>query len=151
MAHALGNPHLTTKSHRHPSFQLRSKCGVLPMFISATSCKYLLRRISENKHTHTHSTYTLYIYIYLYIYNTYINYPDPSFVIMDHIGSWIPMLSSHRLRRGAFDSLISDLHASNLERRARSSITRESRVPGHKKKAPTGGGWRGHPPRKPIG
>lgn len=30
--------------------------------------------------------------------------------------------------RGAFDSLISDLHASNLERRARSSITRESRA-----------------------
>lgn len=33
------------------------------------------------------------------------------------------------LRRGAFDSLVSDLHASNLERRARSSITRDSRVP----------------------
>ncbi|CAK9031795.1 unnamed protein product [Durusdinium trenchii] len=30
--------------------------------------------------------------------------------------------------RGAFDSLISDLHASNLERRARSSITRDSRA-----------------------
>ena len=34
------------------------------------------------------------------------------------------------IRRGAFNSLISDLHASNLERRARSSITRDSRVPG---------------------
>lgn len=34
------------------------------------------------------------------------------------------------MRRGAFNSLISDLHASNLERRARSSITRDSRVPG---------------------
>lgn len=33
-------------------------------------------------------------------------------------------------RRGAFDSLISDLHASNLERRARSSITRDSRATG---------------------
>jgi len=30
--------------------------------------------------------------------------------------------------RGAFNSLISDLHASNLERRARSSITRDSRA-----------------------
>jgi len=33
------------------------------------------------------------------------------------------------MRRGAFNSLISDLHASNLERRARSSITRDSRAP----------------------
>ena len=86
MAHALGNPHLTTKSHRHPSFQLRSKCGVLPMFISATSCKYLLRRISENKHTHTHSTYTLYIYIYLYIIHisTTQTHPLLSWIILDH-------------------------------------------------------------------
>ena len=51
-----------------------------------------------------------------------INHLDPSFVLMDPL-SW------HPIRRGAFDSLISDLHASNLERRARSSITRDSRVP----------------------
>ena len=37
-------------------------------------------------------------------------------------------LHSHEMRRGAFDSLISDLQASNLDRRARSSLARSSRA-----------------------
>lgn len=38
-------------------------------------------------------------------------------------------LCLHMLRLGAFQSLANDLNASNLERRARSSLTRDSRAP----------------------
>ena len=52
-----------------------------------------------------------------------------------HRSGWFESTKNHgdmthaSMRQGAFNSLISDLHASNLERRARSSITRDSRAP----------------------